>query len=87
VFAIDGKHTLFAGGSSVFGRHFAELLAGAPATVAPRKAEMLVGDRGAWRNGSKAWCMVADRLADAVEKFETAFGHIHDVRNQGWTSI
>jgi NAD(P)-dependent dehydrogenase (short-subunit alcohol dehydrogenase family) len=86
---IDDQHILVTGGSSGFGRHFADLLAGkgAKVTVAARRAEVLasaVAEINA--AGGKAQSVVldvtmADSIKRAIEQAESKFGPVQAVVN------
>jgi len=89
MFEIDDQHILVTGGSSGFGRHFAQFLAskGAQVTLAARRAEALasaVADINA--AGGKARSVILDVTSSAsinraMDEAESGFGPIHAVIN------
>lgn len=89
VFEIRDQHILVTGGSSGFGRHFAQFLAsnGAKVTLAARRANALasvVADINA--SGGKAQRIVldvtlADKIDGAMKEAEATFGPIRAVVN------
>ncbi|MCP4620023.1 MAG: SDR family oxidoreductase [Bradyrhizobium sp.] len=89
MFDIRDQHILVTGGSSGFGRHFAQFLAagGARVTLAARRAEALKSVVSAIRDaGGKAQSVVLDvTLADKIDavlaEAEAGFGPIHGVVN------
>jgi NAD(P)-dependent dehydrogenase (short-subunit alcohol dehydrogenase family) len=89
VFDVHDQHILVTGGSSGFGRHFAQFLAtnGARVTLAARRAEALKSAVATIRDsGGKAQSVVidvtmADKIDAVMAEAETAFGPIHGVVN------
>jgi NAD(P)-dependent dehydrogenase (short-subunit alcohol dehydrogenase family) len=89
VFEIKDQHILVTGGSSGFGRHFAQFLAaaGARVTLAARRAEALksavseIGDFGGTAQSVVLDVTLADRIDAAMAEAEAAFGPIHGVVN------
>jgi NAD(P)-dependent dehydrogenase (short-subunit alcohol dehydrogenase family) len=89
MFEVKDLHILVTGGSSGFGRHFAQFLArgGAKVTLAARRADALasvVADIGA--SGGKAQSVVldvtkAESIDSAMGEAEAKFGPIHAVVN------
>lgn len=89
MFDIHDQHILVTGGSSGFGRHFAQMLAanGAKVTLAARRAEALqsaVADIKAAGGTAQSVLLDvtrADRIDAAMAGAEAAFGPIHGVVN------
>jgi NAD(P)-dependent dehydrogenase (short-subunit alcohol dehydrogenase family) len=89
VFDIHDQHILVTGGSSGFGRHFAQFLAanGARVTLAARRAEALksavadIKDAGGKAQGVVLDVTMADKIDVALAEAEAAFGPIHGVIN------
>ena len=89
MFEIDGKHILITGGSSGFGRHFAQFLAGngAHITLAARRAEALASAVTEINSsGGKAQSIVLDvtvagNIDDALRAAERQFGPVSAVVN------
>jgi NAD(P)-dependent dehydrogenase (short-subunit alcohol dehydrogenase family) len=89
VFDISGRHILVTGGSSGFGRHFAQNLTGrgARVTLAARRVEALeAGVAEIIASGGKAQSVVldvtiADRIDEALSRAEAEFGPIQAVVN------
>jgi len=89
VFEIRDQHILVTGGSSGFGRHFAQFLAnnGAKVTLAARRADALASVvSGINASGGKAQGVVldvtiADQIDGAMKEAEATFGPIHAVVN------
>jgi NAD(P)-dependent dehydrogenase (short-subunit alcohol dehydrogenase family) len=89
VFDIHDQHILVTGGSSGFGRHFAQFLAanGASVTLAARRAEALksavaaIGDAGGKAQSVVLDVTMADKIDVAMAEAEAAFGPIHGVVN------
>ncbi len=89
MFEVRDQHILVTGGSSGFGRHFAQFLAsnGARVTLAARRAEALQAAVTEIRNaGGKAQSVLldvtmADKVDAAMLEAEAAFGPIHGVVN------
>ena len=89
VFDVQDQHILVTGGSSGFGRHFAQLLAtnGAKVTLAARRVEALksvvaeIKDSGGKAQSVVLDVTVADKIDAAMAQAETAFGPIHAVIN------
>ena len=89
VFDVHDQHILVTGGSSGFGRHFAQFLAdnGARVTLAARRAEALKSAVATIRDsGVKAQSVVldvtmADKIDAVMAEAEAAFGPIHGVVN------
>ena len=89
MFEVSDQHILVTGGSSGFGRHFAQFLAsnGASVTLAARRAEALkavVAEITA--AGGKAQSVLldvtmADKIDAAMKEAEATFGPIHGVVN------
>jgi NAD(P)-dependent dehydrogenase (short-subunit alcohol dehydrogenase family) len=89
VFDVRDQHILVTGGSSGFGRHFAQFLAanGARVTLAARRAEALksavaaIGDGGGKAQSVVLDVTMADKIDAAMAEAEAAFGPIHGVVN------
>ena len=89
VFDVKDQHILVTGGSSGFGRHFAQFLAGngAKVTLAARRAEALqsavteIKDAGGKAQSVLLDVTVADKIDAAMTEAEAAFGPIHGVVN------
>ncbi len=89
MFEVRDQHILVTGGSSGFGRHFAQFLAsnGARVTLAARRAEALQAAVTEIKNaGGKAQSVLldvtmADKIDAAMLEAEAAFGPIHGVVN------
>jgi NAD(P)-dependent dehydrogenase (short-subunit alcohol dehydrogenase family) len=89
VFEINDKHVLVTGGSSGFGRHFAQFLAssGAKVTLAARRAEALTSAVAEIKSaGGKAQSVildvtVSDSIDRAMNEAEDGFGPIQAVIN------
>lgn len=89
VFEINDQHILVTGGSSGFGRHFAQLLAGngAKVTLAARRAEALasvvseINASGGRTQSVVLDVTVAEKIDGALIEAETRFGPIHGVVN------
>ena len=89
MFEIRDQHILVTGGSSGFGRHFAQFLAnnGAKVSLAARRADVLASVvAGINASGGKAQGVVldvtlADKIDGAMKEAEAAFGPIQAVVN------
>ena len=89
VFDVKDQHILVTGGSSGFGRHFAQFLAGngAKVTLAARRAEALqsavteIKEAGGKAQSVLLDVTMADRIDAAMAEAEAAFGPIHGVVN------
>jgi NAD(P)-dependent dehydrogenase (short-subunit alcohol dehydrogenase family) len=89
VFDVHDQHILVTGGSSGFGRHFAQLLAtnGAKVTLAARRAEALksavdeIKDAGGKAQSVVLDVTVADKIDAVMAEAEAAFGPIRGVVN------
>ena len=89
VFEIRDQHILVTGGSSGFGRHFAQFFAsnGAKVTLAARRADALasvvaeISASGGKAQGVVLDVTLADKIDGAMKEAEATFGAIHAVVN------
>ena len=95
MFDIKDRHILVTGGSSGFGRHFAQFLAGngAKVTLAARRAEALksvaseIRDAGGKAQSAVLDVTMADRIDAVMAEAEATYGPIHGlVNNAGVTA-